>query len=177
MKIRFPRAFTHCTSCSLHKTRRNIVLGAGDVPCEVMFIGEAPGLSEDVLGVPFIGASGKLLRSAIADSGAKCRIYFTNVLACHPPGDDGETNRKPTPSEIGTCLPRLLYTYFALRPQRVILLGETAKRYTLFHWPDASCLPHPAYVLRKGGVGSPYYRAFVVDLWSAMQRLPEEASS
>jgi len=32
---------------------------------QILFVGEAPGKSEDLLGVPFIGPSGKLLRTAI----------------------------------------------------------------------------------------------------------------
>ena len=42
-----------CTACPLHQQRDQIVLARGTVPCDILFIGEAPGASEDVLGVPF----------------------------------------------------------------------------------------------------------------------------
>ena len=50
-----------CTRCPLHKTRTNVVFGAGHADAELMFIGEAPGAHEDRQGLPFVGQAGKLL--------------------------------------------------------------------------------------------------------------------
>ena len=50
-----------CRKCALHKTRTNVVFGHGPVPCDLMFIGEAPGEQEDLQGLPFIGRAGQLL--------------------------------------------------------------------------------------------------------------------
>ncbi len=50
-----------CTACSLHEHRGRMVFARGKIPCDVLFIGEAPGESEDVLGAPFKGPAGKLL--------------------------------------------------------------------------------------------------------------------
>lgn len=40
-----------CTRCPLHLTRKNVVLARGKLPCEVLFLGEAPGtcISGDTL--------------------------------------------------------------------------------------------------------------------------------
>lgn len=54
-----------CDKCPLHLTRTSIVLAKGNVPCDVMFIGEAPGRSEDMLGRPFVGPAGILLDQMI----------------------------------------------------------------------------------------------------------------
>ena len=43
-----------CTGCSLYKTKTNTVFGCGNKNARVMFIGEAPGESEDKQGIPFV---------------------------------------------------------------------------------------------------------------------------
>lgn len=57
-----------CGGCSLCDRRTRVVLYRGKVPCDVLFVGEAPGESEDVVGVPFVGPAGKLLDSMIQDA-------------------------------------------------------------------------------------------------------------
>ncbi len=57
-----------CTRCPLHTTRRWVVLGRGTLPCDVLFVGEAPGNSENDIGKPFIGQAGKILDSLISAS-------------------------------------------------------------------------------------------------------------
>jgi DNA polymerase len=47
--------------------------------------------------------------------------YITNVLYWRPPG-----NRKPTPSEIATCLPFVLRHIALVRPAVLVLCGGTA---------------------------------------------------
>lgn len=47
-------------------TARHVVLARGKVPCDVLFVGEAPGESEDALGSPFVGPAGKLLDRVVA---------------------------------------------------------------------------------------------------------------
>ena len=51
-----------CTACSLQATRTQAVVYRGEVKNGIiMFIGEAPGHMEDIMGQPFVGASGKML--------------------------------------------------------------------------------------------------------------------
>ena len=54
-----------CRLCALGPTRIKLVFGDGISDALFMFIGEAPGKDEDRLGLPFVGRSGKLLRSMI----------------------------------------------------------------------------------------------------------------
>ena len=53
-------ACAECMACPLGKTRTKSVFGTGDAKAELMFVGEAPGEQEDLSGVPFVGAAGKL---------------------------------------------------------------------------------------------------------------------
>jgi uracil-DNA glycosylase len=57
-----------CTRCPLHTVRSNVVLARGSIPCDILFVGEAPGRSEDALGKPFVGPAGILLDEMIEDA-------------------------------------------------------------------------------------------------------------
>ena len=48
-----------CTNCELCETRTKAVPGKGNFDADVIFVGEAPGRSEDKNGEPFVGAAGK----------------------------------------------------------------------------------------------------------------------
>ena len=154
-----------CKRCGLQHIRKNIVFGRGDIPCDVLFIGEAPGKSEDKLAKAFIGASGRLLNAAIGlavlNSGcARPRMFITNVLACRPSDLPAGDNRQPTGEEAWACWPRLERTCTDARAQKVIILGKIAEQYCKKAFPSATCLAHPAYILRQGGVESPLFLAF-----------------
>lgn len=60
------RAGCGSDQCTNRNTR--VVLARGSVPCDVLLIGEAPGESENVLGLPFIGPAGKLMDSVVRDA-------------------------------------------------------------------------------------------------------------
>ena len=78
--------WVECDRCPLHKTRRNVVLVRGQLPCELLFIGGAPGESEDSLGYPFVGSAGeefeRIMTEALGDR--KIRYAVTNIIACAP---------------------------------------------------------------------------------------------
>ena len=51
-----------CERCpELAATRKTVVFGSGNADAELMFVGEAPGASEDEQGMPFVGRAGRLL--------------------------------------------------------------------------------------------------------------------
>jgi uracil-DNA glycosylase family 4 len=126
-----------------------------------MIVGEGPGLGEDVLGRPFIGPAGKLLRRCLEKSipeGFNDPICLTNLLACRP--YDGEptsaSNRAPLPEEIEACRPRLTSLVSIMQPSLVIAAGRVAEEYVLGPLFDADVyqvtvhVPHPSYILRSG---------------------------
>ena len=73
-----------CTRCpQLASTRTQVVFGAGNADADLMFVGEAPGAKEDELGIPFVGAAGKLLDELLGEVGlARADVFITNVLKC-----------------------------------------------------------------------------------------------
>jgi uracil-DNA glycosylase family 4 len=113
-----------CTRCSLCEGRTQVVVGNGDPTSDVMFVGEAPGYHEDRLGVPFVGASGKLLTTLLGGIGLRREdVFVANVLKCRPPG-----NRDPQPDEIRSCEPHLFTQIDLIRPKLVCTLGNFATR-------------------------------------------------
>lgn len=74
-----------CRKCELWRSRRNTVLGEGNLNAIVMFVGEAPGYWEDVKGRPFVGAAGKLLDEMLLNIElSRGEVYIANVLKCRP---------------------------------------------------------------------------------------------
>ena len=55
-----------CRRCALAAGRTQVVFGSGNAESEVVFVGEAPGYHEDIKGLPFVGAAGKLLDELLA---------------------------------------------------------------------------------------------------------------
>ena len=97
-----------CVACpELVVSRTTVVAGARpwDQPrADVMLVGEAPGAQEDLAGVPFVGRSGQLLDSLLAEAGLdRSSVAVANVLKCRPPG-----NRKPRRGR-GRALPAVAH--------------------------------------------------------------------
>jgi uracil-DNA glycosylase family 4 len=73
-----------CTRCpELAATRRSVVFGAGNADADLMFVGEAPGASEDEQGLPFVGRAGKLLSQLLEEIGLQREdVFIANTLKC-----------------------------------------------------------------------------------------------
>jgi len=113
--------------CPLEATRTNLVFGSGDSHAAVMFIGEAPGKNEDLQGVPFVGAAGKLLDELLESIGlTRDQVYIANILKCRPPG-----NRNPQAEEIDACAPYLREQVRLIDPEVIVTLGNFATRFVL----------------------------------------------
>lgn len=110
-----------CVRCpELAATRKTVVFGAGNADADLMFIGEAPGASEDEQGVPFVGRAGKLLEKLLEEIGLKrTEVFIANVLKCRPPG-----NRDPQPIEIENCQEYLLRQVELIQPTVICSLGN-----------------------------------------------------
>ena len=115
-----------CHLCELSKTRQKVVFGEGNPHADILFIGEAPGNSEDTMGRPFVGRSGELLTKMIENVLELTReeVYIANIIKCRPPH-----NETPTPPQAHTCLPFLLKQIELIQPKFIVSLGVTAYRY------------------------------------------------
>jgi len=150
-----------CHLCLLSKSRTNVVFGEGDLNADLMFIGEAPGATEDRLGKPFVGRSGELLTKMIENvlHIKREEVYITNIVKCRP-----NDNREPSPTEAHTCQPFLLKQIELIKPKIIVALGATAYHYLTgdetniskvrgtVHKQDAyTLIPtyHPSYLLRN----------------------------
>ena len=111
-----------CRKCSLAETRTNVVFGVGNPNADVMFIGEAPGEKEDLSGIPFVGAAGKLFDKYLVAVGIpREEIYIANMLKCRPP-----KNRDPKPEEQDLCIEYLREQVRAVLPKLIVCLGRIA---------------------------------------------------
>jgi uracil-DNA glycosylase family 4 len=110
-----------CARCpELAATRKTVVFGAGNADAELMFIGEAPGASEDEQGVPFVGRAGKLLEKLLEEIGmTRSQVFIANTLKCRPPG-----NRDPLPVEIENCQDYLHRQVELIQPTVICTLGN-----------------------------------------------------
>jgi uracil-DNA glycosylase len=110
-----------CARCpELAATRRTVVFGSGNADAELMFVGEAPGASEDEQGVPFVGRAGQLLETLLGEIGLqRSEVFIANVLKCRPPG-----NRDPLPVEIANCQDYLLRQVALIQPSVICTLGN-----------------------------------------------------
>jgi DNA polymerase len=139
-----------------------VVHARGSVPCDVLFVGEAPGASENLIGRPFVGPAGKvqdsILREAVALEG-EARFLYANVLGCIPLGGDGAKEESLPPECVAACRPRLEVLMRAAGPRAVVALGREPYEYLTGKLPGGPAPPpgvpvimayHPAAVLRAG---------------------------
>lgn len=114
-----------CKKCPLYKTAINPVPGAGNPNADIVFIGEAPGATEDEQGLPFVGNSGKLLDKLLATIGIdRSQVFICNILKHRPP-----QNRDPLPDEIRVCTPFLKAQLKIIAPKVIITLGRFSMNY------------------------------------------------
>ncbi|MBU0612193.1 uracil-DNA glycosylase [Patescibacteria group bacterium] len=111
--------FSQC-KCELKKTATQPVPGNGSAHAKIVFIGEAPGKSEDEQGRPFVGAAGKFLAEMLESIGLKREeIYITNIVKYRPPN-----NRDPLPEEKDACREWLIEELNFINPKLVVFLGR-----------------------------------------------------
>jgi uracil-DNA glycosylase family 4 len=104
----------------LAKTAKKMVFGEGSPNADIVFIGEAPGKSEDETGRPFVGAAGKFLEEMLNTIGyARKDVYITSILKYRPPN-----NRDPLPDEKKAFLPYLQAQLEVIQPKLVVTLGR-----------------------------------------------------
>ncbi len=118
------RECPHCTTATAH-TR--LVFGEGNPDAELVFVGEAPGETEDRLGRPFVGRAGEKLDEMIHAMGLRREdVYIANVLKSRPPD-----NRTPLAHEVDGCGPYLLAQLSVVRPKVIVCLGGPATKLLL----------------------------------------------
>jgi uracil-DNA glycosylase family 4 len=149
-----------CTRCPLSSHRgtddelsKEIVFGEGNPDAKIMIVGEAPGAEEVDCGIPFVGASGKLLNQILAatsDNPAIQELAKWYNTERHTPDNQAHfhtqmmewrkeeffianivacrppDNRTPTHPEAQACWERLLNTIYVVDPWLIIASGKPA---------------------------------------------------
>jgi uracil-DNA glycosylase len=138
---------------------------SGDGSEPVMLIGQAPGRTEAVIGLPFAGDAGRRLAGWLGLAGVdpadfRMRWYVTSLGRCYPgrlPG--ASADRSPARDEVERWSPYLLEELRLVAPRLVVLVGGLAHRFAF--GPDCRldavvgterswcgratvCLPHPS---------------------------------
>jgi DNA polymerase len=178
LRERHDRTCPHCTSATAHT---HTVFGEGNAMARIMFIGEAPGETEDQTGRPFVGPAGDKLNGMITAMGLRREdVYIANVLKSRPPD-----NRTPLQHEVDACGPFLIEQILLIRPEVLITLGGPATKLILGteagisrvrgiwaewappagHGAPIPVMPtyHPAYLLRN------YTAKTRGEVWSDLQ--------
>ena len=110
------------------------------LPCPVMLIGQAPGLTEYRTGRPFSGPAGRDARAIFVQAGLDDarfeRFVFTSAVAKCFPGSKLVPRRrtsgvrredvKPSAEMLRNCSPFLLAQLNVVNPRTVVLLGKMA---------------------------------------------------
>ena len=103
------------------------VIGQGNHDARIMFIGEAPGENEAKTGVPFCGASGRVLDELLASIDLdRNDVYITNIVKDRPP-----ENRDPRKDEIELYAPFLDRQIAIIQPEVIVTLGRFSMEYIL----------------------------------------------
>lgn len=167
-----------CPHCTVATGHTRLVFGEGSALATLMFVGEAPGETEDQLGRPFVGRAGQKLDEIIGAMKLRREdVYIANVLKSRPPD-----NRTPLQHEVEGCGPFLKRQIAIIRPRVIVTLGGPATKLLLevetgitrlrgvwSSYRDGSLtipvMPtfHPAYLLRNYTVETRQ------QVWSDMQ--------
>lgn len=146
--------------------------GKGDPNSPFLIIGESPGRKEVEKGLPFVGPSGKVLDTSLAQ-GLAPEPYFINAMQCFP-GYADDKNEETLKLGVQACRQRVLNQIAQAERSVILALGapalwsttgnydykitqERGKVFSYEHARGVRILPsiHPAFLMR-GGAGSSY---------------------
>ena len=123
-------ACRRCVAAGFIPTAHAIFKGA--VGNRVMVVGQAPGALAHERPAPYMGATGRTLRSWLGragfDEGAlHGRCYLTSLTKCFPgPSTSGKGDRAPSAAEVALCRGHLDRELALVRPELVLALGRLA---------------------------------------------------
>ena len=102
------QACGQCRNCALAETRLHVVFGDGARDAEILLVGPAGLLLDDMLEI--IGLD-------------RTKVYVANIVKCRPP-----RNRDPLNVEQDACIGWLRRQTALLRPKLIVCLGRIAAK-------------------------------------------------
>jgi len=116
-----------CQRCPHAVGRQHIVFGTGDSRAQLMIVGVAPSAQDDATGQPWQGESGQLLDKMLTAMGlSRQTTWQTWLTLCRTP--DGQM---PQLGAIASCTPFLRTQVSLVKPQVLLIFGESAARFLL----------------------------------------------
>lgn len=126
--VELRRGIRACQRCVLRQEATAPIPPRGPRDAELVIVGEAPGLTEDKEGKPFVGAAGHLLERALKSAGIDpAGVVFANTACCYP-----KTTKTPEREHIEACATNLRAVLSAWAPTIIVACGKTAL--SAFYW-------------------------------------------
>jgi DNA polymerase len=164
---RFRELWSSGCGSNLCSEAQHICLWRGDIPCDILFVGEAPSIPADVVGEPFTGEIRAIVDDAIKQAGAVgFTAAYTNLVCCVPRNPENRSKvLSPPPGEAIIACRRRLQDFLRLcRPRLIVAVGRSAQdalremqAEQAFPAPVAG-MPHPATVLYARPYGGYEFR-------------------
>jgi len=112
-----------CERCPLSRLRKRVVPGFGNPEAKLVIIGEVP--TEDAVNGE-IGMAGKIMNKLLHSVGISPKdVWHTNICLCRPAPSFKSKKRAPKLNEIRACYPRLVKELDIMKPEIIILAGNT----------------------------------------------------
>jgi uracil-DNA glycosylase family 4 len=178
----FNSEWKNCKRCPLHKHRNKVVQFRGIIPAQILFIGEAPWISEDEIGRPFCGPAGRELDTLIEQAGVEDGEFcLINVVGCIPREVDEQGRpfrglRPPTSVEVKACSPRLKELIEHIKPKLVVTLGRVAVNSLDVDLRSLLELVHPSFILQSKSPDL-LRKRFILTLKQAVERMRSASTS
>lgn len=151
-----------CKRCPLGEQRDRMCFGRSEwplgtdhpvlhLPCDVLFVGEAPGTSEDTAGLPFVGPAGRLMDQIIERALPEGATHtLTNLVACFPRHAKERGDNEPERGEVLECRPRLVEFINLAQPRLIVRVGQMVGQHLDFNRSVPMVdIVHPAFILAR----------------------------
>jgi len=119
-----------CTRCRLSDMGCKTVCmpGVGPLDADVMVIADAPSMTDDGAGEPFVGRGGTLIRQSLKEAGIDpSTVYMTYATNCANP--DGKA---PSSAQLRECRHWVQARIKQVKPKYVLLMGNISLESLLF---------------------------------------------
>lgn len=118
-----------CTACPAAEKRRQPIVGSGKFGSPIMVVTDMPNSTDDKKGKLLQGRRGKALEKMLRLGLLRVEnLYFTSIVKCYPARLPPIVKEKIAPS---VCRAFLNEQIRVGKPKAVIIVGETALRWTL----------------------------------------------
>ena len=135
--------------CTLNGESRQVKwYNPSSLQYSVLIVGQAPGKTEIITGVPFTGGPGKTMYSCMKLVGLnKGQLAQCNLVQCQPPADKRGLDRAPTAFEQECCFSQLYNIIQELQPELILALGSASIKALTGHDGAAQSLRGQCYPL------------------------------